>query len=213
MFSSWYLKKEWWYFDETCLWYLVHKSFCQVRCSINSVHIWWACIVSDWLNVYRMMSSEGMVGFWWNLLAIVLTLLFSLGTCSNLLSLCPSVRPFVDFAFCRINRMLMKVACNTRDRVLCGALPRHWSSFFFVYSHTTNFSAIWRPSPFPVTGPMRLALMTFSTGPQFLRSYPKDPWFSLLNAVLLANDQSLPILINVLGLTQPGSYSKIKLVL
>jgi hypothetical protein len=42
------------------------------------------------------------------------------------------------------------------------------------------------------------------TGPPFIRSYPKDPWFSLLNAVLLAKKQSLPIL-NVLGLTRPHS--------
>jgi hypothetical protein len=56
-----------------------------------------------------------------------------------------------------------------------------------------------------------LALMVFSSkghtycdsGPPFLKSYPKDPWFSLLNAVLLANEQSLPIL-NVLGLTWPA---------
>jgi hypothetical protein len=41
------------------------------------------------------------------------------------------------------------------------------------------------------------------TGPPFLRSYPKDPWFYLLNTVLLAKKQSLPIL-NVLGLTQPA---------
>ena len=41
------------------------------------------------------------------------------------------------------------------------------------------------------------------TGPPFLRSYPKDPWFYLLNAVLLAKEQSLPIL-NVLGLTRPA---------
>jgi hypothetical protein len=41
------------------------------------------------------------------------------------------------------------------------------------------------------------------TGPPFLRSYPKDPWFSLLNAVLLAKEQSLPIL-NVFGLTRPA---------
>jgi hypothetical protein len=41
------------------------------------------------------------------------------------------------------------------------------------------------------------------TGPPFLRSYPKDPWFSLLNAVHLAKEQSLPIL-NVLGLTRPA---------
>jgi hypothetical protein len=41
------------------------------------------------------------------------------------------------------------------------------------------------------------------TGPPFLRSYRKDPWFYLLNTVLLAKKQSLPIL-NVLGLTQPA---------
>jgi hypothetical protein len=39
------------------------------------------------------------------------------------------------------------------------------------------------------------------TGPPFLRSYPKDPWFYLLNAVLWAKRQSLLIL-NVLGLTR-----------
>jgi hypothetical protein len=42
-----------------------------------------------------------------------------------------------------------------------------------------------------------------NTGPPFLRSYPKDPWFSLLNAVFLAKEQSLPLL-NVLGLTRPA---------
>jgi hypothetical protein len=40
------------------------------------------------------------------------------------------------------------------------------------------------------------------TEPPSLRSYPKDSWFYLLNAVLLAKKQSLPIL-NVLGLTRP----------
>jgi hypothetical protein len=40
-------------------------------------------------------------------------------------------------------------------------------------------------------------------GPPFLRSYPKDPWFYLLNAVLLAKEQSLPIL-NDLGLMRPA---------
>jgi hypothetical protein len=56
-----------------------------------------------------------------------------------------------------------------------------------------------------------LALMAFSsegsfryhtycgTGSPFLRSCPKDPRFSLLNAVLLAKEKSLPTL-NVLGL-------------
>jgi hypothetical protein len=51
-----------------------------------------------------------------------------------------------------------------------------------------------------------LALMTFSsegsftchtycdTGPLFLRSYSKDPWLYLLSAVLLAKEQSVPIL-------------------
>jgi hypothetical protein len=41
------------------------------------------------------------------------------------------------------------------------------------------------------------------TGPSFLRSYPKDPWVLLINAVLLTKEQSLPIL-NVLGLMQPA---------
>jgi hypothetical protein len=41
------------------------------------------------------------------------------------------------------------------------------------------------------------------TGPPFLRSYLKDPWFCPLNAVLLAKEQSLPFL-NVLGLTRPA---------
>jgi hypothetical protein len=41
------------------------------------------------------------------------------------------------------------------------------------------------------------------TGPPFLRSYPEDPWFYLLNAVLFAKEQSLPILI-VLGFTRPA---------
>jgi hypothetical protein len=42
------------------------------------------------------------------------------------------------------------------------------------------------------------------TIPLFLRSYPKDPWFSLLNAVLLAKEQLLPIL-NVLGFDAAGT--------
>jgi hypothetical protein len=66
-----------------------------------------------------------------------------------------------------------------------------------------------------------LALVTFSsegsftlhtycdTGPPFLRSYLKDPWFSLLNPVLLTKEQSLPIL-NVLSLTRPAR-AKLKL--
>jgi hypothetical protein len=40
-------------------------------------------------------------------------------------------------------------------------------------------------------------------GPAFLRSYPKDPWFYLLNAVLLAMKQPLRILY-ALGLTRPA---------
>jgi hypothetical protein len=38
---------------------------------------------------------------------------------------------------------------------------------------------------------------------RFLGSYAKDPSFSLLNAMLSAKEQSLPIL-NVLGLTRPA---------
>jgi hypothetical protein len=37
------------------------------------------------------------------------------------------------------------------------------------------------------------------TGPPFIKSYLKDLWFLLLNAMLLAKEQLLPIL-NVLGL-------------
>jgi hypothetical protein len=89
----------------------------------------------------------------------------------------------------------------------------------FLLSHTSNFSAIWRLSPLPVTGlqifDLCLAFTAFSsegsftchtycdTWPPFLRSYPKDPWFYLLNTVLLAKKQSLPILY-VLGLTRPA---------
>jgi hypothetical protein len=85
-------------------------------------------------------------------------------------------------------------------------------------SRTNNFSAIWRLSPLTATGLQILtyacfALTTFSsdgsftchtlcdTGPPFVKSYSKDPWFSLLNAVLLEKEQSLPIL-NVLSLTR-----------
>jgi hypothetical protein len=60
---------------------------------------------------------------------------------------------------------------------------------------------------------LRLALTAFSsegsftchtywdTGPPFLKSCLKDLWFSLLSVVLMATEQSLPIL-NVLGLTR-----------
>jgi hypothetical protein len=41
------------------------------------------------------------------------------------------------------------------------------------------------------------------SGPPFLRSYSKDLWFLLLNAVLLAKKQLLPIF-NILGLTWPA---------
>jgi hypothetical protein len=36
------------------------------------------------------------------------------------------------------------------------------------------------------------------TGPPFLMAYPKDPWLSLMNAVHLANEQSLPILTSLI---------------
>jgi hypothetical protein len=89
----------------------------------------------------------------------------------------------------------------------------------FVWSCTSNFSAIWWLSQVPMTLvswaanlDLCFALTAFSsegsftchtycdTGPRFLRSCLKDPCFSLLNAVLLAKEQSLPVL-NVLGLT------------
>jgi hypothetical protein len=62
--------------------------------------------------------------------------------------------------------------------------------YLFVYSHRSNFSAIWRLSPLPVTGLQILAYARRSgplsregslschtycdTGPQFIRSHPKD---------------------------------------
>ena len=79
---------------------------------------------------------------------------------------------------------------------------------FVVFRPVENISLIlrrhhcrWRAANLDLC----LALMAFSsegslachtccdTGPPFLRSYPKDPWFSLLNAELLAKEQSLPI--------------------
>ena len=89
----------------------------------------------------------------------------------------------------------------------------------FVLSRSSNFYSYL--ATFTITGDraanldLCLALTAFSsegyftchtycdTGPPFLRSYPKDPWFYLLNAVFLAKKQSLPIL-NVLGLTRPA---------
>jgi hypothetical protein len=83
----------------------------------------------------------------------------------------------------------------------------------FVLSCTSNFSAIWRLSPSNLD--LCLALTAFSSkdsftrhtycdmGPPFLRSYPKDSWFSLLNAVLFAKEQSLPTcILDVMGLTR-----------
>jgi hypothetical protein len=106
-----------------------------------------------------------------------------------------------------------------RHRIVCGiwsdpVRKRLLRDCLFVLSRTSNFSAIWRLSPLPVTG-LCLALTAFSsegsstchtycdTGPPFLRSYLKESWFSLLNAVLLAKEQSLPIL-NFLSLTRPA---------
>jgi hypothetical protein len=70
-------------------------------------------------------------------------------------------------------------------------------------------------TPTPFWWRQCLALMVFNskgcftchtycdTGPLFSRSYPKDLWFLLLNAVLLAKEQSLPIF-NVVSLTLPA---------
>jgi hypothetical protein len=90
----------------------------------------------------------------------------------------------------------------------------------FVLSPTSNFSATWRLSPLPVTardanldlcfaltalrGEGSFTYHTYcNTESPFLRSYPKDPWFSLLNAMLLPKEQSL-LISNVLGLTRPA---------
>jgi hypothetical protein len=78
----------------------------------------------------------------------------------------------------------------------------------FVLSHTSNFQLYgdchhyrWQDCKLDLH--VCLALTAFSsegsftwytycdTRPPFLRSYPKDPWFSLLNAMLLPKKQSL----------------------
>jgi hypothetical protein len=65
-----------------------------------------------------------------------------------------------------------------------------------------------------------LVLMAFSSegsftchtycdmGPPFLRSYPEDQWFYLVNAVLLAKEQSLQIS-NVLDLKRPAQTGEL----
>jgi hypothetical protein len=85
--------------------------------------------------------------------------------------------------------------------------------FFFFELHEQFFSCL---ATVTITGDraanldLFLALTAFSSegsftchiycekGPSFLRSCPKEPRYSLLNAVLLAKEQSVPIL-NVLG--------------
>jgi hypothetical protein len=97
----------------------------------------------------------------------------------------------------------------------------HYYGFvcLIVLSRTSNFFSYLATDTITVDGAANLdlclALTAFSsegsftchtycdTGPPFLRSNPKDPWFSLLNAVLLEKEQSLPIL-NVIGLTRPA---------
>ena len=93
-------------------------------------------------------------------------------------------------------------------RVLVFNRNRLIDWLFVVFHPVENISLIlrrhhcwWRAANLDLC----LALMAFSsegylachtccnTGPPFLRSHPKDPWFSLLNAELLAMEQSLPI--------------------
>jgi hypothetical protein len=91
--------------------------------------------------------------------------------------------------------------------------PKFWALFLFICFWVAR--AIFQLSGDCHHYRLCLALTAFSSegsftchtycdkGPPFLRSYQKDPWFYLLNAVLLAKKQSLPIL-NVIGLTQPA---------
>jgi hypothetical protein len=65
-----YLLKEWWDFDETCLWYLVYKVLCSSSMFDKFRAYLMRQLQNDWLNIFRMISSEGMKGFWWNLLVI-----------------------------------------------------------------------------------------------------------------------------------------------
>jgi hypothetical protein len=89
-----------------------------------------------------------------------------------------------------------------KKKIICKV----WVLFCFCFeSHEQFFSYL---ATVTITGDraanvdLCLALTAFSsegsftchtycdTGPPFLRSYPKDPWFSLLNAFLLAKEES-----------------------
>jgi hypothetical protein len=71
-----------------------------------------------------------------------------------------------------------------------------------------QFFSYWRLSPLPLKG-LQIQTCSFTchtycdAGPLILRSYLTDPLISLLNAVLLTKELSLPIL-NVLSLTRPA---------
>jgi hypothetical protein len=119
------------------------------------------------------------------------------------------------YRFCRM-------IINTLNMIMITIISLKWHLFVCLFdcleSHKQFFSYL---ATVTITGDgaanldLCLALTTFSskgsftchtycdTGPLFLRSYPKDLWFYLLNAVLLAKEQSLSIL-NVLGLTRPA---------
>jgi hypothetical protein len=79
--------------------------------------------------------------------------------------------------------MIQCNVCKEWYHCLCVSVTREPLSRSFVYSCTSNFSAIWRLSPLPVTGlcsaPLRregsLSCHTYcDTGPRFIRSHPKD---------------------------------------
>jgi hypothetical protein len=94
-------------------------------------------------------------------------------------------RLFVCFELHKKFSSYLAAVTNTSDRIanlhLCLAFTASSSEGCFFTCHTNC-----------------------DTRPPFLWSYyPEDPWFSLLNAVHLAKEQSLPIL-NVLGLTRPA---------
>jgi hypothetical protein len=63
LLSARYLEMEWWNFYETCLWYLVCIS---PSLKFDKFHAYLMRLLqSDWLNVFRIISFEGMMEFWW----------------------------------------------------------------------------------------------------------------------------------------------------
>jgi hypothetical protein len=82
-------------------------------------------------------------------------------------------------------------------------LQGKWRSQILMVKWINPFKVIYRSHTEYAIDFHKIKTKLIVTGHQILRSYSKNPWFYLLNAILLANEQSLPIL-DVLGLTRPA---------